>query len=273
MEVILLSSFYRHFVSSRYIFTIRLYCNDFVWPMNESLRYFTREVNATNIRHFNAIIHMLNKVGKENIIEKTIDGNIILRSLNDTSSAILVIEFDNRFWAHNREHQADKLGPFSCKIQGRSICAALHNLKKITTLNFYPENLDGENNVVLELLTQDGIIRTHRFPYQDCDILNAVFDEESSRALQTQPKVLSELMDHLYTAPEIMIEATSNSFGLRSVHSAQKNGVDKKPHLTTDLNVQVNEFDHYSFHIPQTNSQIEESENFAAKMVLLYKEV
>lgn len=65
-----------------------------------------------------------------------------------------------------------------------------------------------------------GIRRTHRFIYQDSDIVSAMFDETSSSCLQCQPKVLIELFAHIHSrwSEEIAFDISQRNFRLRTFH-------------------------------------------------------
>ena len=104
-----------------------------------------------------------------------------------------------------------------------------------------------------------GIRRTHRFLYQDSDIISATFDESSSSYLQCQPKVLSELLAHIHTkwSEEVAWDIGPSSFRLRTFHGHR--AMDRAPpanavtgigraHMSSEMCINpTSEFDVYDF--------------------------
>jgi hypothetical protein len=50
------------------------------------------------------------------------------------------------------------------------------------------------------IIASSGILRTHRFIYQETDVVTAMFDESSPTCsrLRCQPKVLAQLFGHIH---------------------------------------------------------------------------
>lgn len=71
------------------------------------------KVGNHNIRHLSAALHLLQKVGKELIIE-TENGTLTFRSLNDSKSAFTSVEFDKDFF--EKFSTASGGVSFSCKV-------------------------------------------------------------------------------------------------------------------------------------------------------------
>jgi hypothetical protein len=109
-----------------------------------------------------------------------------------------------------------------------------------------------------------GIRRTHRFVYQDSDIVSAMFDESASSCLQCQPKVLIELFAHIHSrwSEEIAFDIGPRSFRLRTFHhnsnsggstersssAASAGGAIGRAHMSSEMCIDPSsEFDVYNF--------------------------
>lgn len=240
---------------------------------DQPIYLFEREVSSVNLKVFNAILHLLHKIGKEIMIECNIDGHVCFQALNDTKSVFATIEFRDIFW---NSHHIVSNESFQCKMSSKTVCSVFRNLKKVNGFVFYQIEESGDCFIVFKFHTSDGITKTHLIPYQDCDIINAIFDEESSHVLQTQPTVFTELFDHLHQSPEIIIHADSNTFTLRS-HSSSSLGMGSK-NLSTDLNVDISEFDVYQYRgntfVPDHNDDDDdETEPPSSELLFVSKEV
>jgi len=229
---------------------------------------FEREVSSTNLKTFNAILNLLHKIGKEIMIECNNDGHVCFQALNDTKSVFATIEFRDIFW---NSHHMNSNEPFQCKMTSKSICSVFRNLKKVNGFVFYQTEDNGDCFIVFKFHTTDGITKTHLIPYQDCDIISAVFDEESSHVLQTQPTVFTELFEHLHQSPEIVISAASGAFTLRSYSSSSLGTVSKS--LSTDLNVDISEFDVYQYRVDTLEPDDHEADPPSSELLFVSKEV
>ena len=186
-----------------------------------SVSLFHKELSSANLKYFNTILHLLQKISKDFIIEKNAHGHIVLQSLNEAKSVFINIEFKDNFWINTRAYNQSNSQYFSCKMPTKSVCSIFRNLKKVSTMSFYhhgmtlnrsrdislnntqsTEGIDVsqscENEVVFKFLTQDDVSRKHSFTYQDAEPISAVFDDAHTSIIQTQPKVFSSLMEHLH---------------------------------------------------------------------------
>ena len=179
---------------------------------------FSRSIQGESIKHFQNILLLLHKINKEFSIERSNDGTVMFRSLNDTKSVFITIEFNHIFWgAQNISHPEEDFVTFSCKLLIKAISTIFKNIKKIQNINIYQRNINNtEEQMVFEIALIDGVKRSYYFTYQECEILNAICDGHNSTSLQTQPKVFTELIDYLHQSPEILIDASKTSFSLKS---------------------------------------------------------
>ena len=78
------------------------------------------------------------------------------------------------------------------KMNIKPICSIMKNFKKVKSLVIFTEtNGDiGRNQIVFEMTNEASMKRTHKFHYQDTEIINAYFDEKMASNLTVAPKVL-----------------------------------------------------------------------------------
>ena len=132
----------------------------------------------------------------------------------------------------------------------------MRNLKTIQNIIMCAQySAKNGHELVFELTVANCITRTHRFHYSDCEIMSAIFDQQSASHIRCEPKVFTKLLDHFYHSPEISIEASVNHFEVKSFHHEQPfdvagyNGARSNvmKHMTTGLVVNIGEFDEYNF--------------------------
>ena len=177
----------------------------------------------------------------------------------------------------------DVFGPvttsgFSCKIPIKPLCTVFKsNLKTMKHMTVRAHTTrDRGHELAFELAGQGGVVRTHRFHYADCDVMNALFDADAASYLSCRPAFFADVLEHFYQSPELKIEASSSVFTVSSFHqddaaaasaaaSAPSNNASgsssssssgggvvaavggSKKHLSTTLSVNVAEFDEYVF--------------------------
>lgn len=75
------------------------------------------------------------------------------------------------------------------------ICTVFRNLKHIRHVRIAAEIIEGSGHeLVLEMLLSNGITRCFRFVYSDCEIVNALFEEDSSTSCVTaKPKIFTQV--------------------------------------------------------------------------------
>lgn len=102
-------------------------------------------------------------------------------------------------------------------------------------------------------------MRTHRHLCLDCDIVNAVFDEETSSSLKINPHALTQLLEHIHKTPEIAVTLSSTDFTVKS-HSHTSSAHSSS--LSTAITLALDEFE---------TADIRHS--FSVSLVFTYKEL
>ena len=220
---------------------------------------------------------LMQKVGKYLVIEA--DRNVIvMRTLNDSKSAFVSVELNEYFF---EKCETCPNSPFSCRVNLKAVCSIFKNnmksMKSITIHTVFYD--DGENELVFEICMQNGLLKTHRFTFSDCDIMSAIFNEEESSHLKCDPKLFAQLLDHFQPFPEIIIETARNHFQVKSFHqeidtvnnSAVANGTNQK-HMTTGLVLSINEFQEFHYIENGLGNDSVEQDNFE-ELVVCTKEL
>lgn len=85
--------------------------------------HFVAIVGTENIKTLSAALHLLQKIGKDLIIE-TESNVLIFRSLNDPKSAFISMEFDDAFF--EKLTTASGAENFSCKVAIKVSVGVIH---------------------------------------------------------------------------------------------------------------------------------------------------
>jgi uncharacterized membrane protein YgcG len=103
---------------------------------------------------------------------------------------------------------------------------------------------DNSYQLVVEMQSKEtGILRLHRLQYWDCEVIDAVFEDQGASRLQASNKIFNQMLSNMYHSPEIAVMPTQDEFKVRSFHAID-HSQDKK-HVTTDLNIETQDFDFY----------------------------
>eukprot|EP01041_Mallomonas_annulata_P001343 gene1343-2592_t len=236
-----------------------------------SMRDVDGTISSPNcLKALSAVVHFIQKVGKEIIFEFDAD-SLSLQTLNDAKSAFAVIEFPKHGFFDKLALKSTPNKSFACKIAVKPLCSILspRNLKIMKTLRVYTNISDNvENEIVFEFICNRDIRRIHRFPTQDTEVVSAVFDDTSPTlcSLRSVPKVFCNLLEHTQAA-EISIEADRNIFRVKSFHqeilssssssAKSRNNINsssnsssrlhRQSQMTSAMSLETKEFEEYNY--------------------------
>ena len=214
-------------------------------------------ISRVALRPLASLLSFVSKVGKELILEIERD-RLALRTLNDAKSAFAHITFENSGGENESFEEYSVSIPegedeAAFRVSVKPICSIMKSLKKVQSLVMYTELLaNGHDKLVFEMVNDTGIRRTHKFDYQDAEIVNAHFDEEVSSRLVVEPKILSNLLDHLHqTSGEIEVEVSESKFKVKSFHQEPGPGDRScavlQRVMTTEMCLETSEFEQYEY--------------------------
>jgi hypothetical protein len=107
----------------------------------------------------------------------------------------------------------------------------------------------GVHELVFRVIQTNNLLRTTRFAYQDCDVLNAVFDEdgEDVSLLRLRPKIFAHVLQNMHRSPEIALSLQAHALSIKSHFPPEVLLMDYRVIMNTDATVNVQEFDVYDF--------------------------
>ena len=148
------------------------------------------------------------------------------------------------------------------KMNIKPICNIMKNLKRVKNLVLFTESggtTSSRNQIVFEMTNEASIKRTHKFDYQDTEIVNAFFDEKMSSKLKVYPKVFNGLLEHLHqSSGEIAVEVSQNAFKVKSFHQDLGLQVDTRGHtyMNTELMLETTEFEEFDYKCDETSQEL-----------------
>ena len=201
--------------------------------------FFELKIGSENVKSICAVISLLAKAGRELIIEidDRSDYFTTMRALNDSKSAFVSAEFEDRFFVKAELYYS----PITCKVVSKSLPSIFSNMKNIIGITIRLEI--NPSFVVFELLMSNHITRTHKFLFQECEAVTAVFDDNSASYFQSIPRVFNNLLDHIYRSPEIIMNVSNSHITFASYHHGKF--TDKTDRLSTGLCVNISDFDRF----------------------------
>mmetsp|Transcript_18054 Transcript_18054/g.30203 ORF Transcript_18054/g.30203 Transcript_18054/m.30203 type:complete len:395 (-) Transcript_18054:176-1360(-) len=227
--------------------------------MDSSRTSFNLEMSGNvNLTKFSVVLQFFSKIGKYLILEVD-DEAIIMRTLNDAKSAFASVEFDkNDFFDHFELQEGvgqEKGQIFTCKLLIRPLCVILRKAKKMQSLKMFNDiNENGEYELVFMMSCENGIRRRHRFIYQTCDVVSAMFDDDDCNRFRVMPKVLTQLFGHIAKSIEVAVAVAPDQFKMKSFHqdtvgdnSSLAARQQPRHTMSSEMCVDPEEFDLYEF--------------------------
>jgi len=162
--------------------------------------------------------------------------------LSEAKNAYAAVEFKASFFDFESFSVVNEDG-FTCKVPVRPLCAVCKGFKNVQSLSIRAEATGGSQEFVVEMLATSGIRRTHRFKFSECEIISAKFENAEASGLRAAHTIFTQVLEHLRHSPELILEATIDSFKMMSFHPLEAS--ENKKHLHTDLSLVVSDFDYY----------------------------
>jgi hypothetical protein len=161
----------------------------------------------------------------------------------------------------------------------------LKPIKSLTISAVKKSARDSDFFLSFEWVLNNGIIRTNNFFYEDCEIMNAIFDDSDDHCsfIKIRSKLMLQLLEHLSHSRsyEILLTPSSSSFSVHSYYSpelslfqqrksAAKGASSSSSSLSssvgtlmgnnmslmnTGISISINEFDTYDYHSEEEQEQ------------------
>ncbi|KAM4032682.1 cell cycle checkpoint control protein RAD9A [Anomaloglossus baeobatrachus] len=196
-------------------------------------------ITGANIKALGRAIHSLSRIGEELYFEPLDDG-LCLRSVNSSRSAYACFTLAPLFFY---AYEATG-GPCHCKIYMKSVMGvfrSLPSLEKTVEKCVIKLNTDS-SRLVIQLFCKYGVTKTHNLSYQDCESLQAVYNQDSCpNVLRANARLLSDAVVHFpLTLAEVTLRASP--CGKVTLRNYVEEDIDPSKAMLTELSLSREEF-------------------------------
>lgn len=162
--------------------------------------------------------------------------------LNRVLEVILIHSFVNLHSRYVSDHDLSK--NYECchaMLCPQPICAVFKSMKKIRQVDIeIVTPTDSPHELIFRFESDSGLLKTHRFGIQDGDSLRATVDTRSANHLETVPKVLCTILEHIiHHAPEMSLSASQSILKLKSYISGDAT---QAIQMNTEMTIEAREF-------------------------------
>jgi hypothetical protein len=236
-------------------------------------------IPGKNIKTFAQAIHFLGKIGTHLFIEAD-QHQLTLRSLNDSDSVFSSLRLDHKFPNQNFfESYTGPVDTIKCKVLTKTLVYIFRSIRRVSEMRVFTEGFndvtqgDVGSYIVFKIRCENGIVKTHRFQVDDCQILQAVFDRKESSYIQASVRHFDKLLEHLPKSDEMRIIAGRGEARLSSYYScapledgaSDRNDEPVRSRSTmTELKLKLTDFDQF---------EIVGDPDVAVDLIFSYKEV
>nr|XP_048709840.1 cell cycle checkpoint control protein RAD9A isoform X2 [Caretta caretta] len=165
-------------------------------------------VTGGNVKVIGKAVHSLSRIGDELYVEPTEDG-LSLRAVNSSRSAYACFLFAPLFFQLYEEGNLDPDGEtFRCKVLMKSFLGVFRSLPSLEkTVEKCLISLNPRaSRLVVQLHCKYGVTKTHNLSFQECELLQAVFNKDlCANMLRAPARVLVDAVVHF---PVTLAEVT-----------------------------------------------------------------
>jgi hypothetical protein len=175
----------------------------------------------SNLRTLSACVQALSKHGKELLMEAA-PSSLTLRCINEGQTAFCSYEFRAPFFdaiaqaADAAAPATDAAAPATaaagpptcCKLPIKSCLAVFRTLRAIERLVISLVAANAEHVVVFCAHCKHGIVKTHKFHYEEVPVIDADFHRDQAlHRVRVRPTLLTDAMQHIHGTSQITLEA------------------------------------------------------------------
>uniref|UniRef100_A0A8C8S869 Cell cycle checkpoint control protein RAD9A n=1 Tax=Pelusios castaneus TaxID=367368 RepID=A0A8C8S869_9SAUR len=165
-------------------------------------------ITGGNVKVFGKAIHSLSRIGDELYVEPT-EAGLSLRAVNSSRSAYACFLFAPLFFQLYEEGSPDPSGEtFRCKVLMKSFLGVFRSLPSLEKMAekcliyLKPQ----ASRLVVQLHCKYGVTKTHNLSFQECELLQAIFNKEQcANTLRAPARVLVDAVVHF---PVTLAEVT-----------------------------------------------------------------
>ena len=211
-------------------------------------------VSGDGVRVLSAAVHYLSQLGREVLLEATGEG-VTLRALNDGRSSFAAVTLRRPFFESFAEPPA---GSLKCRVSGKPLRSVFKALRGVERVRLYFAADGAAHYMVFQLHCSFGaraaqrstvcarrapraraarrpppslffappppdVTRTHSLYYEDCEVLEAVFDRAAAlHLLVARPGLISNVLQSMKGTDEVTLISSPSSAVFKSFHRADE---------------------------------------------------
>lgn len=203
------------------------------------------------VRVFATIVQCIGRIGKELFFEANAAG-VVLRALNDAKSAFISFNLMPEYFA---TYAGPDVGnSIKCKLFVKNCQHAFRNLRHVDSMRLYFDTASGRTHfLVVEHSCRRGVMKKHSLIFEECEILQAVFDRSTApNCVAFRPQLFTTLLQYIKGSAEVTFAVANDLLEVASFHQNLDDTVARSL-VKTSMTVNRNEFDH--FHLDEEYDQ------------------
>ncbi|XP_026521435.1 cell cycle checkpoint control protein RAD9A [Notechis scutatus] len=210
-------------------------------------------VTGGNVKALGKAVHALSRIGDEIYIEPLEEG-LSLRAINTSRSAYACFLFTSLFFQHYQAGESGSdsdAGAFRCKVLMKSFLAVFRSIPALEkTVEKCLMSLTSKKNWFrVQLHCKYGVVKTHDLSFQECELLQAVYDKtQYAHLLRASPRLLADAVVHFpLNLAEVTLGASPN--GKVTLRSYLEEETEPSRMMVTEMCLSEDEFQ--AFHVKQ----------------------
>ncbi|KAK9410383.1 cell cycle checkpoint control protein RAD9A [Crotalus adamanteus] len=210
-------------------------------------------VTGGNVKALGKAVHALSRIGDEIYIEPLEEG-LSLRAINTSRSAYACFLFTSLFFQHYQAGESGSdpdVGAFRCKVLMKSFLAIFRSISALekTVEKCLMSLTPKRNRFRVQLHCKYGVVKTHDLSFQECELLQAVFDKTKyAHLLRASPRLLADAVVHFpLNLAEVTLGASPG--GKVTLRSYLEEDTEPSRMMVTEMCMSEDEFQ--VFHIKQ----------------------
>ncbi|XP_032074370.1 cell cycle checkpoint control protein RAD9A [Thamnophis elegans] len=210
-------------------------------------------VTGGNVKALGKAVHALSRIGEEIYIEPLEEG-LSLRAINTSRSAYACFLFTSLFFQHYQAGESGSDpddGALRCKVLMKSFLAVFRSIPALekTVEKCLMSLTPKTNRFRVQLHCKYGVVKTHDLSFQECELLQAVFDKtQYAHLLRASPRLLADAVVHFpLNLAEVTLGASPK--GKVTLRSYLEEETEPSRMMVTEMCLSEDEFQ--TFHVKQ----------------------
>lgn len=132
----------------------------------------------------------------------------------------------------------------------------MRNLRAVQHVTLSASRTLAQHELVFRFRQLNGILRTHRFTYADCEVMNPVFREEECSLVQMRPRLLAHVLQNMHRSPEISLFAAPHTLSVKSYFTPEVLLKDYRFVMNTGMSVNPQELEVFDFRSEASSEEL-----------------